>query len=448
MNYPAAFLKRLNTKLGDEANTLLDALQNTAPVVSIRTHPTKGKDIFKEEEQIPWCEFGHYLPQRPQYVFDPLYHAGAYYSQEASSMIFPNAIDFSKPLKVLDMCAAPGGKSSLIQSFLKPGSLLVSNEIVGKRASILYENLVKWGTPNCIITNNRPKDFLPLKGYFDVVVVDAPCSGGGMFRKDPDVVQTWNEGMVAGCTFLQKEILETAVQLVKDGGLLIYSTCTFETEENEGILKWLFENYPDKLTPATFTPDESWGLTKVEVGTQAGYYCFPHKVKGEGQFIAAMQVHGGHNSGKNNKKNFILLNPKEEGIIKPFVETNDAISFYRNENNIVGIPAGLVEDFNLFANLTHIKKAGLEVGELNRDVFIPAHELAMATMASASIPRIDLELETAINYQQKKTLLPAPSTEKGWMIYTYKKCDLGWAKNLGNRINNHYPAEWRIRKEL
>ena len=279
--------------------------QSGTQIVSIRLNPSKAGQRSTNNEQlekVPWSSNGYYLPERPSFTLDPLFHAGAYYVQEASSMfleeVLKQTVDLSKPLKVLDLCAAPGGKSTLIQSIISKESLLVSNEVIKTRVNILSENITKWGAANVIVTNNDPADFLRLKNYFDVIVVDAPCSGSGLFRKDPNAITEWSESNVQLCAQRQQRILADIMPSLKDGGVLIYSTCSYSQQEDEAISDWLIEQFkPARMTRSDgveslrFKVDESWGIVETvsEKENAYGYRFYPDKVKGEGFFIAAFK---------------------------------------------------------------------------------------------------------------------------------------------------------------
>jgi len=446
----------MRDRLGaDGFNAFAEAMQQK-PGTSIRINPVKGSHLFESEERVAWCSYGKYLAVRPAFVWDPLYHAGAYYAQEASSMLFANAIDFSKDLKVLDLCAAPGGKSSLLLSYLTPDSLLISNELVGKRASILYENLVKWGCANNLITNNRVSDFSSFKGYFDVVMIDAPCSGEGMFRKDREAVEQWSEGLVNQCSAIQKEILTNAVDLVAPGGLLIYSTCTYESAENEDNLKWLYKNYGHKLEPVVIPIQASWGVETIDIKTeseqsQKGYYCFPHKLKGEGQFVSAMRITGrdsSRNQPKGLGRGMKYVTRNEAAIIGQYTRNNAEMAFLKlGEDSIFTVPETLVHQISPFIERMRVKKTGTTIGKVMRNNFVPDHELVMNGLASSEMPHVPLDLNQALDYMQRKNVALQPAIPKGWIVLTYQNLPIGLAKNLGDRINNHYPAEWRIRKD-
>lgn len=416
--------------------------------ISIRLHPTKGKGLFENEETIPWCANGRYLNTRPSYVFDPLYHAGAYYSQEASSMIFPNAIDFSKDLKVLDLCAAPGGKSTLLQSLLTPNSLLVSNEMVSMRNAILYENMVKWGCPNTIITRNKVEDFAPLKGYFDVVLVDAPCSGEGMFRKDEDALKQWSPNLVNQCSYVQQNILSTAINLVAEGGSLVYSTCTWSAEENQNNIFWLFKNYGDILEPSGSVLPQKWNLDEFEIDNtngQVGYFCYPDRVRGEGMFISIIKVTDAPDSKDiRSHKTIEKLSKAEELYFQKLKERMPEFTFFRFRERIYGLPSEYLKFPGL--SFLNIAKCGLELGQFKGNSFIPAHESAMSDIWYEEFDRYELDKDSAIRYQQKLEFDYKDNIPKGWFRPTFQGRNLGFAKNLGNRINNYYPSDWRIRK--
>src|SRR5574344_2855112 len=244
MNLPEKFSSYTAELFGKESyESFLRALEEDAPV-SVRLNPVKSFG-FQEEGKVPWCEQGYYLSERPTFTFDPLFHSGCYYVQEASSMFLDAVLRHyvSRPVRMLDLCAAPGGKSTLACSALPEGSLLVANELIRSRAQILSENLIKWGYPNCIATNNDPKDFSFLRGFFDLIIVDAPCSGEGMFRKDANALQEWSPENVDLCSKRQLRILYDIWDCLAPEGTLIYSTCTFNERENEDVVaRFISEN--------------------------------------------------------------------------------------------------------------------------------------------------------------------------------------------------------------
>src|SRR6187402_2422850 len=243
MQIPQALLNSLESANGFNEEAFIKVHESGEQITSIRTNPAKQSEIKIQKSKIGWSDYGYYLETRPSFTFDPLFHAGSYYVQEASSMFLEQAlkqtVDLSRSLKVLDLCAAPGGKSTHLLSLISKESLLVSNEVIRARANILTDNIVKWGCSNVIVTNNDPRDFQRLENYFDVIVVDAPCSGSGLFRRDPEAIDEWSEQNVALCSQRQQRILADVLPALKNGGVLIYSTCSYSKEEDELICKWL-----------------------------------------------------------------------------------------------------------------------------------------------------------------------------------------------------------------
>ena len=295
MLLPEPLLAQLRTIPGfDEASFL--AAHELPAVTSVRMHPLKSGEEKTASEKIPWCGDGLYLQTRPVFTLNPAYHAGAFYVQEASSMflshVWQNVVCDNGNLRVLDLCAAPGGKSTLIASLLHPDSLLLSNEVIRSRASVLEENMVRWGYTNSWVTCNDPRDFTKLEGYFDVVVIDAPCSGSGLFRKDIRALDNWTQDNVALCGGRQQRIIADIWPSLKQGGILIYATCSFSPEEDEQILDWLADEYDAHTLPVPLKDD--WGIVAVTSPRKKmnGYRFFPGKINGEGFFIAAIQKTG------------------------------------------------------------------------------------------------------------------------------------------------------------
>jgi NOL1/NOP2/sun family putative RNA methylase len=290
---PPAFIRSLIEQYNIEEEEFISSHENGEQLTSVRINAFKPSDLFNSKEHVPWCEDGRYLKERPSFTADPLFHAGCYYVQEASSMfleqVLKHSADLSKNLRVLDLCAAPGGKSTLISSLLNKNSLLLANEIIKTRVPVLSDNLSKWGPENNYVSNNDPKDFKRLEGYFDVIVADAPCSGSGMFRKDPAAINEWSENMVDLCSQRQKRILADVYPALKQNGILIYSTCSYSKQENEEISDWLCEEFDVESIPIPLKTE--WGIleTLSDQHKCFGYRFYPHKVKGEGFFIAAFR---------------------------------------------------------------------------------------------------------------------------------------------------------------
>ncbi|MFN8253350.1 MAG: RNA methyltransferase [Ferruginibacter sp.] len=453
MQLPEALLQSLNGLKGFDKENFTRAHQSGEQVTSIRLNPAKPVNqfsILNFQFPIPWCRNGYYLPERPSFTLDPLFHTGAYYVQEASSMFLETAIqqtvDLSQPLKVLDLCAAPGGKSTLIQSLLNKDSFLVSNEVIKSRVSILAENITKWGAANVVVTNNDPKDFQRLENYFDVIVVDAPCSGSGLFRKDPDAVNEWSENNVQLCSQRQQRILADVLPALKDGGVLIYSTCSYSAAEDENITDWLTGEYG--LQSLSLQTETGWGIVEtISPGQQAPSYRFyPDKIKGEGFFIAAFKKEG-HvmyqaMQGKHHKQT-AKATTAEINVVKPYLQESDGFSFIKQEDTVLALPFCVAEELLVLKSALYIKKAGITLGKVIREELVPDHELALSTFLHPSIPVIDLDETTALQYLRRQDIRP-PTSVKGWALAAYRDLPLGWVKILPNRINNYYPAAWRI----
>lgn len=289
IHLPEDFINRMRPILGDEWGAFVHALEDKSPT-SIRLNPQKISPANLPYEKVLWCDEGYYLADRPQFTFDPLLHAGLFYVQEASSMFVDFAIKqlINKDnVRCLDLCAAPGGKSTIVANHISAGSLLVSNEIIRSRANVLSENLMKWGNPNIIVSNNKPSDFSIIEDYFDLLLIDAPCSGEGMFRKDPQSIDEWSVENVKQCALRQREIIDAVWGTLKAEGYLFYSTCTYNREENEEMVAWLCDKYEAEIVSLPI--DDSWGITKSLVNNKETYHFFPHKTKGEGFFFAAIQ---------------------------------------------------------------------------------------------------------------------------------------------------------------
>ena len=292
-NFPLNFLSSLSGEPGFDPESFINAHRFTDPPTSIRVNPFKKMEL-KTQQPVRWCPDGHYLDTRPSFTFDPLFHAGCYYVQEASSMFIDHVLKYVRPnrenpIKIFDLCAAPGGKSTLINSAISSNDLLVANEIIKTRVPVLCDNLNRWGTSNTIVTNNDPKDFSRLTGIFDIILVDAPCSGSGMFRKDPTAMNEWSEANVNLCHQRQERILADIYPALKEDGYLIYSTCSYSHQENEDILDWLCREFDMETVRIPIYME--WGIVETQSPEKNawGYRFYPDKVKGEGLFAACLR---------------------------------------------------------------------------------------------------------------------------------------------------------------
>ena len=460
MSLPIKLIQSLQNIKGFNEEAFNQVHQSGGQITSVRLNPKKifnqQYSIFNTQpERVKWSSNGFYLKERPSFTLDPLFHAGAYYVQEASSMFLEEAIkqtvDLSKPIKVLDLCAAPGGKSTLIQSIISKESLLVSNEVIKTRVNILSENMTKWGAANVIVTNNDPTDFQRLQNYFDVIVVDAPCSGSGLFRKDSNAIDEWSEKNVELCARRQQRILADIMPSLKEGGVLIYSTCSYSKEEDEAIADWLVEQFA--VSSLQLAIDEDWGIVETvwEKKKTYGYRFYPYRVKGEGFFIATFKkMPSGtevNNEVKNQKSKTKRkpekISAKEIEILKPYLINVNDFFFIKQNEEIIAMPLHLENDLAIIQSSLYIKKAGVKLGTLIRNELIPAHELAVSNIINPAIPRLEVDKETALQYLRKQEI-KIESGLKGWVLLTHSQLPIGWIKIIGHRINNYYPAAWRI----
>jgi 16S rRNA C967 or C1407 C5-methylase (RsmB/RsmF family) len=447
--FPESFKKRMQAKLGGEWEQFDQAHQESSPV-SIRVNAAKPTQSFSVSEKISWAEHGYYLHERPVFTLDPTFHAGCYYVQEASSMFLEQAIlqhiPKEKGLKILDLCAAPGGKSTHLLSLLPKDSLIVSNEVIRSRVNVLSENIQKWGYPNVVVTSNDPSDFSSLTGLFDVIVIDAPCSGEGLFRKDPQAMQEWSEQNVAICAQRQRRIVEDIWPSVKENGILIYSTCTYNELEDEGTLQWINENYSVRFLP--INPGMA-NVEKVDLQNILAYRCYPHRVKGEGFFISVLQ--------KLESTSPLTLKPAKTRFAAPEKRTvqeinrwllNNNVSLIQRNDLVQLLPASHVELIHLLSLRLHVIYAGTFIASVKHNKLVPEHSFALSTELNKDFfPSTSLSEKEALQYLKKETL--SINTEhRGFSLATYNGIPIGWMNLLQGRINNLYPQEWRIRMKI
>ena len=399
---PDAFTESTRLLMGDERfERYLQSFEEPAPV-SIRLNPKKRLEVRGKRlevcdgEPVPWCRDGCYLKQRPNFTMDPLLHAGCYYVQEAASMFLDEVlrqITQKEPSllcnSALDMCAAPGGKSTLLRAALPDDCVLYSNEPIRNRASILLENVTKWGYPNHIVTNAYPKDYRASKLRFDVILCDVPCSGEGMFRKDPATIGEWSPGQVEKCWKLQREIISDAWACLREGGILIYSTCTFNTKENEENIRWILSEYDAEVIKIDTKPE--WNITGslLEGFDEPVYRFIPGISRCEGLFLCALRK-------------------------------------MRNEKGEMGN-----------GNEKWLNERAKDISSF--------HHLHSSLLIAHSSFKIDLSYQEALKFLRGETLTCPPDTPRGIIEVCFDGHPLGQVKNIGTRANNLYPKPWRIK---
>lgn len=451
MNLPLSFIQHTKSILGDQWEAFEKALNTPSPV-SIRLNPVKARSkSFATDDitPVPWSEFGFYLPVRPSFTFDPLFHAGVYYVQEASSMFLEQVFrqHVSGQVRVLDLCAAPGGKSTHIASLIDRDSLLVSNEVIGSRANILLDNVIKSGFDNVIVTNNDPLALGKLGSVFDLILVDAPCSGEGMFRKDAEAVSEWSEGNVQLCCERQQRIVSDVWPALKEDGLLIYSTCTYNLHENEENVRWIMDNLGAEIVELQMA--ENWKVTSsLSPESQVAVSRFlPHRTRGEGFFMAVLrktsEAEGAAFTKKKDKKQKVKLAPVPAGL-KQLVLHPERYTFQEINGKWRAYPPHLTAFLEQSEGLK-ILNAGIFLGEQKGKDVVVSHALALSNEFNMdAFPLENVSRETAVNYLRKEPVF-LPDAPKGYVLLTYENSPIGFVKNIGNRVNNLFPNEWRIR---
>lgn len=411
MMLPEGFIERLASFAGRDAAGRFREAMETPASVSVRLNPFKTPDsalpILEGSTPVPWCRFGHILSKRPVFTLHPLFHAGAYYVQDSSAMfvgrLFRQLLPEFLPAKgdkvrVLDLCAAPGGKTTDLASSCRlafgDAFLLVANEVMSKRASVLSDNVAVWGDPNVVVTSVDPGAFAGMEGFFDIIVADVPCSGEGMFRKDSKAVADWSQDTVDLCAARQKRIISDVWPALRPSGLLVYSTCTFAEKEDDGLVAWIGEN----LGAQCLTPLAGLSYDGVlETGT--GYLLVPGLVPGEGQYAAAVRKDGSSSRSRCTDADLLRLKPLRAGLNKGVMKGHD---------------------------------------------FVPDPDWALSIAYDRDFyPEVEVDKQTALHFLHKDSL-HLPSAPSGYLTLTYRGLPIGFVKNLGSRCNNLHPQSRRI----
>jgi len=415
----------------------------------------RNKQQNRKLSNIHWEKNAFQYEEQMTFIIDPLWHGGAYYVQESSSMFLGYMMDqllIRKMLQddklcILDLCAAPGGKTTHVLDKISSNNLVVANEVIPKRNGILRENLARWGNSNVIVTQNFADDFVDLNNFFDVLIVDAPCSGEGLFRKIPEARNEWSEDTVEMCALRQREIIEQCISLLKENGILFYSTCTFQKRENEDQISWLLENGFEMI------PFDVSAFPEIEEGFLSNTFRFRlEKVKGSGFFIACLQKKRdtaitiksrSTHFNKNYEKTPMKIDFQES---LSWLSQPEAYEYYHFKQKIFAIPKALN---NSVASIMHSKlritSFGTEIGELKKTIFIPSHELALSDVIRKDIQHVDVNKETALQYLRKNEInIDLSRLTLGWTLIRYQGVNLGWIKVISGRINNYLPNSYRI----
>lgn len=446
-----AFKQQIEALMPDEAQALIDAL-STEPSVAVRVNSRKATMADSAGDRVPWCNGARYLDRRPQFTFDPLLHAGCYYVQDASSMFISHVLRHvaanDAPLAYLDLCAAPGGKTTAAIDALPDGSLVVANEIDGRRAQILRENVVKWGYQHCVVTNSDAAHLGKVEAAFDVVAADMPCSGEGMFRKDDEAVEQWSPSLVGQCAERQREIAADIWRALKPGGVFIYSTCTFNRAENEDMVDFIVNELG--ATPIDIPTEPSW---MIHPGIDTPYPCYrfmPHLTRGEGLFMAVVRKDGDNGASDAKPKSKERGKAKRQAPKAPacpqWLADSDLYATITDADTVYAVGKQHQPLVERIAKAAKTLLAGVAVATQKGHDFVPTQALAESVaLRRDAFPQADVDYPTAVAYLRGEAVTLPAEAPRGFVVVTYRKHPLGFVKNLGNRANNLYPKEWRIR---
>lgn len=446
MTLSADFIAQMRAILPDEADALLAAITSTEPSVAIRVNPLKAPaDAAPALRRVPWCDAGRYLAEREPFTFDVDFQSGRYYVQDASSMFIHHVLRHlvKEPVRYLDLCAAPGGKTTTAISALPQGSMVVANEIVNARARVLCENLQKWGAPRCVVTCNAPHHFVRLSHFFDVVAADVPCSGEGMMRKDEQARRQWSPALVKQCADLQRSIISDVWDALRPGGLLIYSTCTYNTLENEQMLAWMVHEYGAE--PVAVPVPEQWHIHPAIEGNLPCYRFMPHRTEGEGLFMAVVRK-------PEAPRKEVRLKKAKATKAKPLpvpkdvrfrLKDADHFDFSVVNDEVVAVPADMAPIMPAFADL-NVMHMGVNVGAIKGKNCVPSHALALSSALNpAAFPTCEVDYLAAMAFLRGEAL-SLPQAPRGYVLLTNHSQPIGFVNNLGNRANNLYPKAWRV----
>ena len=439
-NIPPLFTEHIAEVDSGLANELTHALATTEPVTSVRHNIRKGVAPSEGADRVPWCEMGEYLAERPQFTFMPELHQGRFYVQDASSMFIGYAIrqlTGDEPVSYLDACAAPGGKTTAAIDALPWGSHVVANEFVGSRAAVLRENLAKWGCPYATVTQGDTRQFREHPERFDIIAADVPCSGEGMMRKDPEAVAQWSLGLVGQCAARQREILDNLWGALKPGGYMIYSTCTFNVEENESMIEYLRDSYGAESVEIA-TPEE-WGIAGASIGEMPACRFMPQNLRGEGLFMAVVRkpASDAESGGRGKAKKAKAGKAPKIPDVSHWLKGEYDATLESDGENIWATPGG-------FSAGDALRPRTL-IGVIKGKSVVPTQELAMSEMLNAeAFGQWEVDKATALQYLRHEAVTLDDAAPRGVILLVYGRRPLGFVKNLGNRANNLYPSAWRI----
>lgn len=459
---PKDFLETSVSIFGRESEEFLASL-DSEPSLGIHINAEKmqktGVVIPDNAERVEWTSNGFYLKSRPRFTFDPFLHAGAYYVEEPSSMFVEKALNYiQKDIRIdraLDLCAAPGGKSIMIRNSMK-GGLLVSNEPLSKRAAVLTENLAKWGNPDIIVTSDFPEAFDGLTGFFDLIATDVPCSGEGMFRKDETARSEWSKANVENCVQRQRDILRTIWPTLRKGGYIIYSTCTFNRREDEENVLFIANELGAEII--NLETDADWHICGDTTGRNLPvYHFFPHKTRGEGFFLALLKKTSDTPPAENRKSKKKKPETVSADDFAKWINCKENFDFHKSKDGITALRKAFADDYAAISEKLNVICAGVRVctekpakfsnsARKPKPQFVPAPGLALSSCLNRkAFPDISLNYSDAIKFLRGESIPTTVYAPRGWVTVSYRNLPLGFANNVGSRLNNSYPPAWRIR---
>lgn len=459
---PKDFLETSVSIFGRESEEFLASL-DSEPSLGIHINAEKmqktGVVIPDNAERVEWTSNGFYLKSRPRFTFDPFLHAGAYYVEEPSSMFVEKALNYiQKDIRIdraLDLCAAPGGKSIMIRNSMK-GGLLVSNEPLSKRAAVLTENLAKWGNPDIIVTSDFPEAFDGLTGFFDLIATDVPCSGEGMFRKDETARSEWSKANVENCVQRQRDILRTIWPTLRKGGYIIYSTCTFNRREDEENVLFIANELGAEII--NLETDADWHICGDTTGRNLPvYHFFPHKTRGEGFFLALLKKTSDTPPAENRKSKKKKPETVSADGFAEWINCKENFDFHKSKDGITALRKAFADDYAAISEKLNVICAGVRVctekpakfsnsARKPKPQFVPAPGFALSSCLNRkAFPDISLNYSDAIKFLRGESIPPTVYAPRGWVTVSYRNLPLGFANNVGSRLNNSYPPAWRIR---
>lgn len=444
MKLPEQFITQMKSLLNEEYSEFENSLNSPSPI-SIRLNPNKSANdfILNKSGQIPWCHTGYYLSERPSFTLDPFFHAGHYYVQEPASMFLDfilNALNIPKKCNVLDLCSAPGGKSTVLLSYFSEDAFIHCHEYDPHRATVLRQNLERWGTNNTFISQGSLEHLSQSSIRYKIILVDAPCSGEGMFRKEPEALKQWSPNKIKACTYMQQNILKIADTLCENGGIIIYSTCTYNLQENEQqLMPYVMDgNYKSIQISNPFAKEYNQNNLFV-------YRFFPHKVSSEGLTVSVIQKQQVQIASTNLKLKPPAYNFNKEFNLVEWINNSTDYQILRIRETYYAVHYNQLEQFSYLSSFIRFAGGAIPICQMKGNVCYPNHGLALSIHLHSHIHKRELDLKEALNFLRASFAPPHEGIESKWILAIYKSAHLGWFKVNQNGLKNYFPINQRIR---